>query len=906
MRKTITKALMATLTLVLSVNALYGATPAVKQEFRSTWLATVWQLDWPTTKVSSTGNQTQINNQKQELIVLLDSLKTNNFNAINLQVRSRSDALYKSSYEPWSSDLVSNRGLDPGWDPLEFAVEECHKRGMECHAWVNPYRYESVVGSWKGADDYRQTHPEWLLDIKGASILNPGLPEVTEQICKIVKEIVQNYDIDGMLFDDYFYLSGVSEADDGDLFQAYKDNGGTLTNIKDWRRANVNNMIKQVYNTIQETKPWVRFGVGPAGIACTSYDVAKNYGITPCPTGSDWQYNDIYSDPIAWLAEGTVDFMTPQIYWTVENSSPNYEVATKWWSQVAAKFNRHMFVSQDISSITNVSEITPFAASSIETVIMGSNEASPMAGGPHNANLYEYSKEVKVNREYTLDDAPGSVFYSAKYLYKKGFGKGLLGHHLRNEVFTTPALVPAMTHKKSNNPGLVSDIERVGNRLSWKGYDNVRYTVYAVPESEESFTRQPEYLLGVTYTPSYEIPAEKVANHRYAVCVYDRLGFEYSAAFMGEKVFDLEGPELIAPAEGAEVEAPFDFSWNEVKDALVYTVDVASDAEFNHMLASVSTESCILSSSTMQALPMGEKIYWRVRVSGNNANDGISAVRTAVPNRARLTYPTDMQAKTELAPCFKWTPEERKINLEISNSEDFANLVYTAEAEGGSHQMTSYLAAGSKYFARFHYNHQGENLTSPVISFFTQYADPMVPEVISPVNGGSFYGNETIKHKPVIGASQIVYYIAKTASGLARGSSYKGEFNSNESCPIKEIPSSKTFLKEGDTYFFKVVATFITETGTERRETPAFSAVYLGDDSGVEGIASDSENIVIKDNTVILGGKPATVEVFGVDGRLIMSLTSNGEDVTLGNLDAGLYLIKVTGDSTKTIKHRIL
>ena len=165
---------------------------APKREMRSAWVATVWQLDWPQTTISSTGNETQVEAQKEQMIALLDSLANNNMNAVNFQVRSRCDAMYKSSYEPWSSDLVSSRGMDPGYDPLAFVVEESHKRGLECHAWVNPYRYESVAGQWSGmAGDIRAEHPDWIMDNDGAAILNPGKQEVIDYITEICREIVK-------------------------------------------------------------------------------------------------------------------------------------------------------------------------------------------------------------------------------------------------------------------------------------------------------------------------------------------------------------------------------------------------------------------------------------------------------------------------------------------------------------------------------------------------------------------------------------------------------------------------------------------------------------------------------------------------------------------------------------------
>lgn len=266
----------------------YAADPAVKREMRSAWVATVWQLDWPQSTVSSTGNTTQINAQKKQLTTLLDSLARNNMNSICFQVRSRCDAMYNSSYEPWSSDLVSYRGLDPGYDPLAYCIEECHKRGMECHAWINPYRYESQIGQWNGTPKaYRDEHPDWLLDVKEASILNPALPEVRQRICDVVDEIVRNYDVDGVLFDDYFYLQGIS-TEDAAHYQSYKQGGGTLS-LGDWRRDNVNKMVADVYSTIKKAKPYVRFGISPAGVAATSASVAGNMvclHVRPEATGS--------------------------------------------------------------------------------------------------------------------------------------------------------------------------------------------------------------------------------------------------------------------------------------------------------------------------------------------------------------------------------------------------------------------------------------------------------------------------------------------------------------------------------------------------------------------------------------------------------------------------------------------
>lgn len=451
-----------------------AADSPVKREMRSSWVATVWRLDWPPSVITATGDETQINRQKKAMTTLLDSLAINNFNAINFQVRSRCDAMYKSSYEPWSTDLVATRGMDPGWDPLEWVVAECHKRGLECHAWLNPYRYESSISAtpWDGPNDYRNTHPEWIMEHDNSSILNPGLPEVRQRICDVIKEILNNYDVDGVLFDDYFYLGGTPNSSDADLYNAYKADGGTLSQA-DWRRENVNIMIADVYRTIQETKPWVRFGVSPAGIAATQATVANKYGMRPCPSGSDWQYSSIFSDPLAWISRQNLDFISPQVYWTI-GASTDYAKVTPWWGEVAEKFGRHLYVSHSISTL-HLNSKSPEMSSQ---EYLKANSNMDMASGPNNETYEEYANQVRLNRSSSLDGNPGSIFYSTKYVYSLS---PKFGHHLKKTVFNTPAIIPTMTWKPGENPGVVTEVSRSGNKLSWTGHDNVRYTVYAIP-----------------------------------------------------------------------------------------------------------------------------------------------------------------------------------------------------------------------------------------------------------------------------------------------------------------------------------------------------------------------------------------------------------------------------------------
>ena len=236
-----------------------------KREMRAAWLATVWGIDWPKTSGVAA--------QKAELIAILDSVKAANMNAVFFQIRPEADAFYNSAYEPWSAHLGGARGTYPGYDPTAFAIEEAHKRGIELHAWLNPYRFESVAKKYAGKPgDYKASHPEWILEYpivyesngttvktQARTILDPGNPAVRTLIKNIVGDILSKYDIDGIIFDDYFYdYAGTSTTLDSYSQGLYRPQSMSLYN---WRRDNVNKMVADVYDTIQAVKPSVIFGV---------------------------------------------------------------------------------------------------------------------------------------------------------------------------------------------------------------------------------------------------------------------------------------------------------------------------------------------------------------------------------------------------------------------------------------------------------------------------------------------------------------------------------------------------------------------------------------------------------------------------------------------------------------------
>ena len=506
---------------------LWSADRYIKREVRGVWIATVYGIDWP----STTGYSTRIrNSQQEELQEYLDVLQANNFNAVYFQVRSMCDAMYKSSYEPWSSYLTGERGRNPRWDPLSFVVDECHKRGLECHAWVNPYRWASSATGWNTSQDRKLKTENMLLSYTNSSgttiiILNPALEATNERIVNVCRELIENYDIDGIIFDDYFYPSGIpttNEAGDYDDWQA-SDSG---MSFGDWRRANVNKMVADVYNMIQDVDPACKFGISPAGAACTDANVAAKHGISKMPVASDWQYNGIFSDPVAWLEEGTIDYISPQIYWKTDHNTNPFGPMTKWWSTVARHFGRHHYASHSL------------------TFLQQSNTSS---------DWVEVGRQMQYSRQYATTAAPGQIYYSACDIDGKKVSG--LGEWLKKNKYQHPALTPAIDWKEKTSYGPVENLRWEDNTLSWDSPGRVRFAVYAIPndvtdESAEGSTSGgilATYLLQTCYTNSFSIPEAYQQDYRYAVSIVDRYGNEYEHTYIRDEstgLSDLAGHTL--------------------------------------------------------------------------------------------------------------------------------------------------------------------------------------------------------------------------------------------------------------------------------------------------------------------------------------------------------------------------
>lgn len=322
--------------------------PDTIREFRGVWVATTKRIDYP--NVATTDANTLKNNYES----LLSKYKNAGYNAVIFQVRPAADAFYKSEYEPWSEWLTGKQGRAPVpyFDPLEFMVAKTHAAKMEFHAWFNPFR---AVATIKYADvcanHISNTKPEWFFTYGGSKYFDPGIPEVRDYLIKIIVDVVTRYDIDGVHFDDYFYpypvvdeKRKIVEIDDNLTFKKYK---GNFTDKADWRRNNVNIFIEQCYKAVKKVKPWVKFGVGPAG-------VWRNQREDPdgSPTNSLSGYDYLYADVVTWLKNGWVDYVAPQIYWNINHVYNQFEKCVDWWDRHA--FGRNVYIGLGAYNQENV------------------------------------------------------------------------------------------------------------------------------------------------------------------------------------------------------------------------------------------------------------------------------------------------------------------------------------------------------------------------------------------------------------------------------------------------------------------------------------------------------------------------------------------------------------------------
>jgi uncharacterized lipoprotein YddW (UPF0748 family) len=476
-----------------------------KNEFRAVWIATVANIDWPKSNVDA------VEKEKADFIEILDTYKKLNYNAVIVQIRSIGDAFYPTELAPWSRYLTGKEGQPPCpyYDPLEWMITQAHARGFEFHAWLNPYRatMDLKTETLSPTHDFYK-HPEWMIKYGGKYYYNPALPDVQSHLISIVSEVVRNYDIDAIHFDDYFYPYKVT----GEVFNdraSYVKYGSGLS-LENWRRNNVNNLVRNVSLSIKNIKPWVQFGISPFG-------VWRNKSVDP--KGSETEsgqtnYDDLYADPLAWMENSWIDYLVPQLYWSLDHPKASYSKLLKWWSENSK--NTAIYIGNGTYKINSDSD-------------------------KKWNNPYEIPNQINITRTYK--NIQGNAFFSAKSFVNKNQAVAQL---LSSNQYKYPALPFAVPNSKK----VVIDIPTVNTierdsvnscfTVKYPLNSKVRYImVYRAKKTSKIDINNPSQIIDkITLTEKQDtiivnIPTKKPdENNACAITFVDFYGNESAATII--------------------------------------------------------------------------------------------------------------------------------------------------------------------------------------------------------------------------------------------------------------------------------------------------------------------------------------------------------------------------------------
>lgn len=439
--------------------------PSPKREFRGAWLHTVFQSQYA--HQSTAENKTYLTDQ-------LDRLQEAGINAVIFQIRPQADAFYKSELEPWSKFLSGKAGVAPvpAWDPLAFMIEECHKRGMELHAWLNPYRVTTSPKETLPPGHLYKREPQRFVWYARKLYFDPGLPENRKWIEDVVRDIVRRYDVDGIHLDDYFYpypVAGVKFPDS----KSYARYGKGMK-LADWRRKNVDMLIEGLHKVIAKEKPWVRFGISPFGIW-------RNKRTDPegSETSGLQNYDDLYADILLWARNGWIDYQMPQLYWALDHKSAPTLTLVKWWNDHA--YDRHMYIGQDVERTMT---------------------SAPIDGSTDRSQL---NHKVRLSRE--LPNVHGNCWWPGYSITANTAGVAdSLSSHLQSAI----ALVPAYPWISPTQPEAVRNLHTSGITLRWKAPepkssadDVVKWVVYRFESPDETDIDDGSAIVAIVNKPEY-------------------------------------------------------------------------------------------------------------------------------------------------------------------------------------------------------------------------------------------------------------------------------------------------------------------------------------------------------------------------------------------------------------------
>ena len=468
-----------------------------KREFRGAWIQIInGQFE------GMSRDQMQANLTHQ-----LNVLQQCGINAIMFQVRGEADAMYASPYEPWSRFLTGRQGTAPNpyWDPLAWMITECHKRGMELHAWINPFRAKTKGTKELALNHPYVKHPERFFEYDGLYLFDPGLNENRRYICQIAADIVRRYDVDGIHMDDYFYpypVAGMTLPDQA----SYITHKNGIDNVDDWRRYNVNLFMEMMHDSIRAVKPWVKFGVSPFGIY---HNVQPGSNIPGSNTRGLQNYDNLYADVLYWINKGWVDYNIPQIYWEIGHKAADYEELIKWWSRFAG--GRPLFIGQDVERTVRAADLK---------------------------NPQRNQMSAKFGLQRSLRGIQGScLWYSAAVVRNEGN----YATALQKNYHRTPALQPLFPFIDDEAPGKPRKLKTMwmpnGYYLFWtapKGTQEMdvarNYVVYRFEQGERIDLFNPEHIVAITPQTFYRLPYENGRKKAvYVVTALDRLQNESKA-----------------------------------------------------------------------------------------------------------------------------------------------------------------------------------------------------------------------------------------------------------------------------------------------------------------------------------------------------------------------------------------
>ena len=485
------KALLLIIVLSCCVNLMAQQ----KREFRGAWIQCV------NGQFQGMGTE----QMQQTLSYQLDELQKMGANAIIFQVRPECDALYQSNIEPWSRFLTGQQGRPPKpfWDPLQWMIFECHKRGMELHAWINPYRAKTKGTTAVAVTHVTAQHPERCFEYDGLMLLNPGIPENRDYICRVARDIVTRYDVDGIHMDDYFYpypVTGLEVPDDAE----HRQYSNGIADRGDWRRHNVNLFIKQFYETVHQAKPWVKVGISPFGI----YRNKRSAAIGSETSGLQ-NYDDLYADVLLWVNNGWLDYCVPQIYWEIGNRAADYDTLIRWWDHYCA--SRPLYIGEDI-----------------ERTVKNADPQNPQRNQQWAKHqLHTQMKNVK-----------GTVLWYAKAAVDN---TGNYATTLRQNYWRHPALQPLMPFIDKKAPGKPVKVKQIktadGPVLFWQAPkakkwsdEATRYVVYRFGKGEKVSTDNASNIVAITTNTFYKLPFINGNNkYTYIVTALDRMANESKA-----------------------------------------------------------------------------------------------------------------------------------------------------------------------------------------------------------------------------------------------------------------------------------------------------------------------------------------------------------------------------------------